>query len=99
MATKEVMGTAPLIVFLYDRTFVEGGFRKHGFDARLLYWVGWHLGLPRVLDCRVGFPWWHSGYKHQRTVWNYALAQFNAIVISADLSVWPQSLDDCIELG
>jgi tetratricopeptide (TPR) repeat protein len=28
MATKEVMVSAPLIVFLYDRTFVEGTFRE-----------------------------------------------------------------------
>src|SRR6185436_12957571 len=27
MATKEVMVSAPLIVFLYDRTFVAGSFR------------------------------------------------------------------------
>ena len=28
MASKEVMASAPLIVFLYDRTFISGSFGK-----------------------------------------------------------------------
>lgn len=30
MATKETMVSAPLVVFLYDRTFVSGSFRRRG---------------------------------------------------------------------
>ena len=37
MASKEVMVSAPLIVFLYDRTFVSGSFRKAWQQHRGLY--------------------------------------------------------------
>jgi protein O-mannosyl-transferase len=37
MATKEVMVTAPLLVLLYDRTFVTGSFRKAWTRHRRLY--------------------------------------------------------------
>jgi hypothetical protein len=37
MATKEVMVTAPVMMLLYDRAFVAGGFRRAWNDRRGLY--------------------------------------------------------------
>lgn len=37
MGTKEVMATAPLMVFLYDRTFVAGSFREAWRARKALY--------------------------------------------------------------
>ena len=45
MATKEVMATAPLIVLLYDRTFLAGSFREAWRRRYGLYLaLGCHLG-------------------------------------------------------
>ena len=71
MAAKEVMAAAPLVLFLYDRTFVSGTFReawrRHG-RVHLALASGWILlaGLVLASGARgatVGFgvvPW--SGY-------------------------------------
>jgi tetratricopeptide (TPR) repeat protein len=93
MGTKEVMVSAPLIVLLYDRTFLAGSFR----DAWRLRWRV-YLGLAAtwlVLPFLVlsthgrggtagfgaGVPWW-----------SYALTQLRAIVLYLRLSVWPHPL-------
>ena len=71
MAAKEVMAAAPLVVFLYDRTFVSGTFReawrRHG-RVHLALAAGWLVlaGLVLASGARgstVGFgvvPW--GGY-------------------------------------
>jgi len=94
MATKEVMATAPLLVLLYDRTFVSGRFR----DAwRRHRWL--HLGLAGTwlllavlviggggnrggsVGLGVGIAWWA-----------YPLTQVEAIARYLCLSVWPHPL-------
>jgi tetratricopeptide (TPR) repeat protein len=93
MASKEVMVSAPLMVLLYDRTFVAGSFRVAWQQRRKLY-----LGL----SC----TWLLLGYlmvatgSHGGTVnfgssipaWAYALTQFRAIAHYLRLSVWPHPL-------
>jgi protein O-mannosyl-transferase len=94
MATKETMVTAPVIVFLYDRTFVSGTFgaawRRHGrlylglaATWILLAWFVLGTGGNRggSIGFGVGVPWW-----------KYALSQFRAIVTYLRLSVWPHPL-------
>jgi tetratricopeptide (TPR) repeat protein len=94
MASKEVMVSAPVIVLLYDRTFVTGSLREAWKRRRRLYlWlaVTW---LPLALlvastggnrggtsGLNVGVPWW----------W-YWLTQFEAVVRYLWLSVWPHPL-------
>ena len=93
MATKEVMATAPLIVLLYDRTFVAGTFREAWRMHRRLYlalaatWllVGYLAlgtnGRGGTAGFAAGVPWW-----------TYALTQCRAIVLYLRLSVWPRPL-------
>jgi tetratricopeptide (TPR) repeat protein len=94
MATKEVMVTAPLVVLLYDRTFMAGTFRE-AWRRR----GGWYLGLFGTW-LLLGFLVVHMGGKRSGgagfglgvTPWAYALTQCRALVLYLRLSVWPHPL-------
>jgi tetratricopeptide (TPR) repeat protein len=93
MGTKEVMVSAPLIVLLYDRTFVAGGFR----DA---------LGRRRWFYAGLGATWLAlallvlsthgrgatAGFGSGISWWSYLLAQLPAIVHYLRLCFWPSPL-------
>ncbi len=93
MGTKEVMVTAPLIVWFYDRTFVSGSFRTAWKTRRLYYsalactWLlaGWLLASGPGRGGTAGFgstaPWWA-----------YGLTQFSALSRYLRLAVWPRPL-------
>ena len=94
MATKETMVTAPVLVFLYDRTFVSGSFkaawRRHrrlhlGLAATwlLLAWLVGGTGGNRggSIGFGVAIPWWQ-----------YALSQFRAVARYLKLAFWPSPL-------
>jgi Flp pilus assembly protein TadD len=93
MATKEVMVSAPVVVFLYDRTFVGGSFK----DAWRRRWK-FHLSLAATwilvsylalgTHSRNGTSGFAVGVKW----WDYYLTQFPAIVRYLSLSVWPRPL-------
>lgn len=93
MGTKEVMVSAPVIVFLYDRTFIAGGFRAAWRKRRWLYLAlssTW-LALAYLVvstDSRSGT--YGSGIGV--TWWGYVLTQFPAILRYLELSVWPHPL-------
>ena len=93
VASKEHVVTAPLLVFLYDRTFISGSFRdawrhRRKFYAALvatwllLAWLVWH---NRSRGGTVGFG---LGI----TPWEYLLTQSRAIVLYLRLSFWPHPL-------
>jgi tetratricopeptide (TPR) repeat protein len=91
MASKEVMVTAPVMVLLYDRTFVSGSFRQAWSRHWRLY-----LGLAS--------SWLLLGYLmaglHDRSVgyglgiswWGYALTECRAVVQYLRLALWPYPL-------
>jgi hypothetical protein len=94
MATKEVMASAPLMVLLYDRTFIAGTFRESWQRRRLLYALlggSWLLlasliasgggNRSGIAGFGVGVPWWE-----------YWLTQCIAIVHHLRLAVWPVDL-------
>ena len=93
MATKEVMASAPLIVLLYDRTFVSGSFgaavRRHrGLYAALAStWI--ILALLAISSPGRGGS---TGFSTGMGWWNYVEAQFPAIAHYLRLAVWPSSL-------
>jgi tetratricopeptide (TPR) repeat protein len=93
MASKEVMVSAPLIVCLYDRTFVSGSFRKAWQEHRGVYiglassWL--LLGLLVISTNSRG----HSvGFGLGVTWYTYALTQFYAVAHYLRLSFWPHPL-------
>lgn len=93
MGTKEVMATAPLMLFLYDRTFVAGTFmaawrRRRGFYLSLACtWL-----LLAYLVAGTGARGGTVGFETSVPWWAYAITQCKAIVLYLRLSVWPHPL-------
>ena len=94
VATKEVMATAPLMVLLYDRTFVAGTFRAAWQRRRWL-----HLSLAATWLPLLGFvatTGWNrgrtAGFNIGVSPWAYWLTQFEAVARYLWLSVWPHPL-------
>ncbi|HEY5079078.1 MAG TPA: tetratricopeptide repeat protein, partial [Opitutaceae bacterium] len=93
MGTKEVMASAPLIVLLYDRTFVAGSFRE-AWRQRGRFHLGlgatWIFLLILVLGThgRGGSVGFGGGVAW----WSYALTQCAAIIHYLRLCVWPHPL-------
>jgi protein O-mannosyl-transferase len=94
MTAKEVMASAPVIVFLYDRTFLSGSFRE-AWRLR----GRWHLALAATwipLGWLVlgtgGNRGGTSGFGLGVSWWTYASTQFPAIVHYLRLAVWPRPL-------
>lgn len=94
MASKEVMVSAPLVVLLYDRTFVAGSFRAAWRSRSALY-----LGLAATwlllgyLVLRGGGTRGNAaGFGVGVTAWSYALKQCEALTTYFKLSFWPHPL-------
>ena len=93
MATKEVMVSAPVVLLLYDRTFLAGTFR-HAFNVRWKVHAGlmatW-LVLPILVISAQGREG-SAGFSTDVSWWRYALSQFPAIIHYLKLSFWPHPL-------
>jgi tetratricopeptide (TPR) repeat protein len=93
MGTKEVMVSAPLVVLLYDRTFLAGGFGAALRRRRWLYAAlaaTWLALAPLVAGAhgRGG----SAGFGTGVAWWSYCLVQLRAIVLYLRLSLWPSPL-------
>ena len=91
MGTKEVTVTAPVLVLLYDRTFVAGSWRGAWRRRRWL-----HLGLAATwlpLAGLVASTGWNrggaAGFDVGVAPTAYWLTQFEAVTRYLALSVWP----------
>jgi len=93
MASKEVMATAPLMVWLYDRAFLSGSFKQALRQRGRLYlglaatWLPLGLLIVSHNDRNQTV-----GFGHGVTWWAYALTQCWAIVRYLRLALWPQGL-------
>jgi protein O-mannosyl-transferase len=91
MATKEAMVSAPILVLLYDRTFVAGSFRgaaraRGGFHLALA--ATWLLLAALMLG--TGNRGGSIGFGIGISWWAYALTQFHAVAHYLWLSFWPR---------
>lgn len=94
MATKEVMVSAPLIVLLYDRTFVTSSFREAWHRRRRLYAAlacTWIL-LVVLVASHGGNRGGSIGFGVSIGWWEHALTQFRAMSRYLWLSFWPHPL-------
>jgi hypothetical protein len=92
MGTKEVMVSAPVIVLLYDRTFVSGAFgealrKRAGLYAGLA--ATWLLLAALVAQ---GVRTESVGFGHDVTALQYAMTQSKVILHYLRLAVWPHPL-------
>jgi tetratricopeptide (TPR) repeat protein len=95
MASKEVMVTAPLVIFLYDRTFVAGTF-KTAWDRRkwshLSLGATWVLLGWLVLGLGGGNRGGTCSPSGAISWWQYLCTQSEGIVRYLKLSLWPHPL-------
>jgi protein O-mannosyl-transferase len=92
MAAKEVMATVPLVIVLYDRTFVSGTFRdawRRHRGLHIAFAAGWLLLLALVISsgsrgATVGFS--------QVGPFEYLFMQGPGIATYLLRSVWPAGL-------
>jgi tetratricopeptide (TPR) repeat protein len=94
MGAKEVMVTAPLVVLLYDRTFVAGGFFAAWRQRRTYYasLAGTWLLLAWIMVRAGGARGVGAGLGLGVSSWSYLLKQSEAIVLYLKLSFWPHPL-------
>lgn len=94
MTTKEVMVSAPLLVALYDRTFVTGSWRATWRERRglLLALAGTWLVLGTLLVVEGGRRGQSAGFGLGVSAWHYLLTQCEAIVLYLKLAFWPHPL-------
>ncbi|MBI4719290.1 MAG: tetratricopeptide repeat protein [Planctomycetes bacterium] len=105
MGTKAVMVTAPLMVWLYDRTFVAGSFvaalrKRWGFYAALT--ATWGVlaacGVVRSVLSADPRPGATVGFAYKNiTPLDYALTQIWAVAYYLRLAIWPHPL--CLDYG
>jgi tetratricopeptide (TPR) repeat protein len=94
MASKEVMVSAPVMVLLYDRTFVAGSFQEAWRRRRRVYLglaATWLL-LGYLVASVGGNRGGSSGVGSGASFGAYALTQFPAVMDYLWLSVWPHPL-------
>jgi protein O-mannosyl-transferase len=93
MASKEVMVSAPVMVLLYDRTFVSGSFRS-AWKQRWRFYLGlaatWLLLAWLVLASNNRGD--TVGFGLGADTWGYFLTQCRAVVLYLKLSFWPHPL-------
>ncbi|HEY2838668.1 MAG TPA: tetratricopeptide repeat protein [Pirellulales bacterium] len=92
MTCKEVMVTAPVIVLLFERTFVAGSFRKALQHSWPLY-LGLSLGWLVLLALNINAPRSGStGFGVGLSAYAWWLTQTKALMIYLKLVVWPWPL-------
>jgi tetratricopeptide (TPR) repeat protein len=94
MATKEVMVTAPVLLLLYDRTFLTGSFRRSLAIRWRLYLAlaGTWFVLAWVLIA-TSFHAETTGLGVQRfTPWTYLITEPAVLINYLRLAVWPDHL-------
>lgn len=93
MGCKEVMATAPVLVFAYDYVFVTGDWRRSWRERRRLYLaLAATLGmLPLLIG---GVALWAKLGKTAETLtpWEYAQVQCTILVRYLRLCFWPTDL-------
>ncbi len=93
VGVKEVIATVPLVVLLYDRTFIAGSFRR-AWSKRWTVYMG--LGISMVaLAVLVWSTHGRSGtagFGGPVSWWVYGLFQLHAITRYIALAFWPRPL-------
>lgn len=92
MLSKEVMATAPVLVLLYDRTFVAGSFREAWVRRRTYYLALGATWLLLAFALGSGLGRRSVGFGLGVTPWEYAYTECTAILLYLRLALWPSPL-------
>jgi protein O-mannosyl-transferase len=91
MMSKEIIVTAPVILMLYDRTFVAGSFRE-AWQRRWRYYLGLASTWLLLIRLTAGLNQRGVGFDQGITWWSYALTSCRSVVLYLKLAVWPHPL-------
>jgi tetratricopeptide (TPR) repeat protein len=93
MATKEVMAVAPLVVLLYDRTFVSGGYQS-ALRSRWRYYSSLSASwiLLGILVFNGHGRGGTAGFGNGVSGWSYGVTQAYAVVHYLRLCFYPSPL-------
>jgi tetratricopeptide (TPR) repeat protein len=89
--SKEVIVTAPVMVLLYDRTFVAGSFRE-AWRQRWRYYLGLAATWLLLARLMTGLTQRGVGFDHTVKWWNYALTSCRSVMLYLKLAIWPHPL-------
>lgn len=93
MATKEVMATAPLMVLLYDRTFVSASWSEAWRRHRSLYGkLAATWGILLLLVASTHGRGGTAGFATSVGLWSYGLTQCKAVCHYLGQALWPDHL-------
>ena len=93
MGTKEVMATAPIVVVLFDRTFIAGSVRqalRQRWAVYVSFAVTW-MGLAYLI-MTAGSRGGTAGFGTDLAWSGYAYYQIDAVMRYIGLSFWPHPL-------
>ncbi|MBL9190571.1 MAG: tetratricopeptide repeat protein [Opitutaceae bacterium] len=93
MATKEVMVTAPVLVFLFDRVFVAGSWRDAWAQRRtwhLLHAATWLLLAALMIGSRLDQR--AVGWEHGLSWFRYLCIETQAVCLYVARAFWPANL-------
>jgi tetratricopeptide (TPR) repeat protein len=89
--SKEMIATAPVMVLLYDRTFVAGSFRE-AWRLRWRYYLGLACTWLLLARLMIGLGQRSVGFDQGVTWWSYALTSCRSVVLYGKLALWPHPL-------
>lgn len=88
---KEIIVSAPVMILLYDRTFVAGSFLQ-AWRLRWRYYLGlactWLVLVPVLASSSQRA----AGFDVGVTSWTYALTSLRSVVLYLRLAIWPHPL-------
>jgi len=91
MATKEVMATAPLMVFCFDAIFVAGS-ATAAWRARRIYYSTLAASWLLLAALMLGLGKHSVGYQQGVGTFEYLLTECQAIARYLQLAIWPAPL-------
>lgn len=97
MGSKEATAVTPLLILLYDRTFLASSLREtlqKRWGLYLALAMTWGMLAPAILMSQAGRL---EPARHSVTSWEYARTQFGVVVHYLQLSFWPAPL--CLDYG
>ena len=93
MATKEVMVTAPVLVLIFDRTFLAASWREMWQRRRWCYAAlaaTWLALAYLMVSSKIGLR--NIGGEGHITAWTYAMTECQVVVAYLKLALWPHPL-------
>jgi len=93
LGSKEVAVSLPILVFLFDRTFMAGSFKLAWYERRVLY-----LGMMVAWGCFAFIQFGaaertFAGFGQVMPWWRYAINQPPVILHYLRLAIWPHPLN------